>query len=92
MKVSHGENPISVIDSLFANTVKPDLVFLDVSSIEYTNRMFDLPKELVEYVAKNPRVKFMWDGRNPLKDDENYDVILSNLDNVKETLEKSYKP
>ena len=81
-----------MIDSLSANTVKPDFVFLDMSSIEYPHRTMEVPGELVEYVAKNPRVKFMWDGRNPLKDDENYDVILSNLDNVKETLEKSYKP
>lgn len=72
LKVNHGENPINVVESLFANTVKPDLVFLDVSSIEYPHRTMELPWELVEFSCKNPKVKFIWDGNNPLADDDEY--------------------
>lgn len=64
-----------VIDVLFSNTIKPDIVFLNVSSIEYPNRVMGLPNELVEYVAKNPKVKFMWDGVNPLSCDNGYKLI-----------------
>ena len=96
MKVSHGENPISVIDSLFANTVKPDLVFLDLSSIEYPHRTRDLPWELVEYAGKNPKVKFIWDGNNPFSDDDCYEIVSCNNKNTiaKDFIEKntSFKP
>lgn len=60
LKVNHGGNTIQVIDSLFANTVKPDLVFLDISPIEYPHRVMEVPYELVECVEKNPRIKFLW--------------------------------
>lgn len=75
MKVNHGGNTIKVIDSLFANTVKPDLVFLNLSSIDYPHRTMEVPWELVEYVAKNPRVKFMWDGNNPVTGDDGYEIL-----------------
>ena len=96
MKVSHGENPIRVIDSLFANAVKPDLVFLDLSSIEYPHRTRDLPWELVEYAGKNPKVKFMWDGNNPFSDDDCYEIVSCNNKNTiaKDFIEKNitFKP
>lgn len=34
-----------------------------------------MPKELLEYVAKNPQVKFIWDGKNPLIGDSCYKII-----------------
>ena len=70
LKVNHHENSIHVIDSLFANTVKPDLVFLDMSTIEYPHRTMEVPRNLVEYVGKHPNVKFMWDENNPLNESE----------------------
>ena len=75
LKVHHGENPINVVESIFANTVKPDLVFIDVSSDEYPHRTMELPRELVAFSGKNPKVKFMWDGNNPLADDFDYEIV-----------------
>ena len=75
LKVNHCENSIHVVDSLFANTVKPDLVFLDMSSIEYPHRTMEVPRNLVEYVMRNPKVKFLWDGNNPLTGNEEYQII-----------------
>ena len=75
LKVHHGENPINVVESIFANTVKPDLVFIDVSSDEYPHRTMELPWELVAFSGKNPKVKFMWDGNNPLADDFDYEIV-----------------
>jgi hypothetical protein len=66
LKVNRGENPIPTIESILAKFDPPDLVFLDVSSIDYPRRTMDLSKELVEYVNKNPKVKIVWDGKNLL--------------------------
>jgi hypothetical protein len=82
LKVNHGGNTIHAIDSLFANTVKPDLVFLDMSSIEYPHRTMEVPWELVEYVGKHPNVKFIWDGNNPLEDDDAHIVVQCGTDDA----------
>lgn len=42
------------------NTVKPDIVFLNLSLEEFPNRLKDLPKDLVELSLKNPIVKIHW--------------------------------
>lgn len=75
IRVNGCEKPVHVVDSVFSSTIKPDLVFLDVSSLEYPNRIVDLPKELIECARKNPLVKFMWDGNNPLADDDEYKLV-----------------
>ena len=43
------------------NTVKPDIVFLNLSLEEFPNRLKDLPKDLVELSLKNPKVKIGFD-------------------------------
>ena len=68
-------NTIKTIDSIFSNTVKPDFVFLNMSSIEYPNKIFDIQKDLVDYVVKNPKVKFIWDGKNPFDEDDAYEIL-----------------
>lgn len=41
----------------------------------------ELPWEIVEFAAKNPRVKFMWDGNNPIESDDGYEILLLETDN-----------
>ena len=82
LKVNPGKNILPVIDQLFANTVTPDLVFLVVSSYEYPHRTMELPWELVELSGKNPKVKFIWDGDNPLEGDDRYNVIDVEQDTI----------
>lgn len=55
--------------------MKPDFVFLDMESSEFPDRSISLPDGLMEFVCRNPRVKFIWDGKNPLEDDEAYEII-----------------
>lgn len=54
-------NCVKVIQSVLDNTVKPDIVFLNLSLEEFPNRLKDLPKDLVELSLKNPKVKIGWD-------------------------------
>lgn len=53
-------------------TKKPDLVYVKLSSTWFPKRVFDLPKELVEYVGRNPTVKLMWDDGNCLKNEDGF--------------------
>lgn len=63
------------IDKLMNDTNKPDLVYVKLSSKEFPNRVFDLPNELIEYVGRNPTVKFMWDAMNILVENNEYSVV-----------------
>ena len=54
-------NCVKVIQSILDNTVKPDIVFLNLSLEEFPNRLKDLPRDLVELSLKNPKVKIGWD-------------------------------
>ena len=54
-------NCVKVIQSILDNTVKPDIVFMNLSLEEFTNRQKDLPRDLVELSLKNPKVKIGWD-------------------------------
>ena len=53
-------NCVKVIQSILDNTVKPDIVFLNLSLEEFPNRLKDLPRDLVELSLKNPIVKIHW--------------------------------
>ena len=55
-------NCVKVIQSVLDNTVKPDIVFMNLSLEEFPNRLNDLPKDLVELSLKNPRVKIGFDA------------------------------
>lgn len=55
-------NCVKVIQSILENTVKPDIVFLNLSLEEFPNRLKDLPKDLVELSLKNPKVKIGFDS------------------------------
>ncbi len=61
------------------NTRKPDLVYVKLSSAWFPKRVFDLPKELVEYVGRNPTVKFMWNEGDFLKDDEYEKIVVEDV-------------
>lgn len=75
LKVNYGENVVPVVDSLLDSKVKPDLVFLELSSIDYPHRTTDVSLELVKYVGQHPNVKFMWDGKNPLENCDEYEIM-----------------
>ena len=47
-------NCAAVVKSVLGNTVKPDIVFLNLSLEEFPKRESDLPRELVELSRKHP--------------------------------------
>ena len=57
------------------DTRKPDLVYVKLRSELFPNRVFDLPRELVDYAGRNPTVKFMWDGKKPVLSEFEYATI-----------------
>lgn len=42
------------------NTLKPDIVFLNLSAAEFPNRELDLPRELVQLSRDDPTFKINW--------------------------------
>ena len=53
-------NCFGVIQTILDNTLKPDLVFLNLSLEEFPNRETDLPLDLVELRNKHPCFKINW--------------------------------
>lgn len=59
------QNCKTIIESILNNTVKPDIVFLNLSIEEFPNLYDDLPRDLVNLCQTNPIVKLNWvDGPN----------------------------
>ena len=54
-----------VVESIMENTIQPDRLYLNLSTEEFPNKEFDLPKELLEYFNEDDRLIFNWvDGEN----------------------------
>ena len=49
-----------IVKSVLGNTVKPDMVFLNLSLEEFPWRESDLPKDLVELSRVHPEFKIHW--------------------------------
>lgn len=73
-------NCVKVIQSVLDNTVKPDIVFLNLSLEEFPNRLKDLPKDLVELSLKNPKVKIGWDCNIDFGEDIVIDISNSQME------------
>lgn len=56
-------NVKAVIDSIYANTTKPDKVVLNLSLEEFPNKMEDLPVEIVE-LSNNNLLEIIWNEGN----------------------------
>jgi hypothetical protein len=54
-----------VVKSILNNTVKPDIIYLNLSVAEFPKREKDLPKDLVQLANKQSTFKINWvDGKN----------------------------
>lgn len=54
-----------VVESIMQNTLQPDRLYLSLSTEEFPNREFDLPKDLVDYFNSNERLILNWvEGKN----------------------------
>ena len=51
---------MSSIKLLFANTIRPDRLVLNLSKDEFPNKEKDLPQELVDYVKKDRNFEIYW--------------------------------
>lgn len=57
------DSVLSVVKSIMNNTVKPDVLYLNLSKSEFKN--MELPKELVDYFESDPRLIINWvKGKN----------------------------
>ena len=82
----------SVVDSIMKNTVQPDRLYLSLSTEEFPNREFDLPKDLVDFFNANDKLIFNWvEGENTktmkkifpvLKYLEDDDIIINSDDDI----------
>ena len=55
----------SVVESIMKNTVKPDMVYLNLSKTEFDNAAVRLPDDLVDYFNSDERLIINWvDGEN----------------------------
>lgn len=85
-------NCIEVIQSILDNTVKPDIIFLNLSTEEFPNLCLDIPPELMKMCMTEQRVKINWvTGRNTkslkkvfpiLKYVNNDDIIIYTDDDI----------
>ena len=67
---------IFMVQSLLNNSVKPSLVFINLSTWDFKGRMNGLPDEVGNFILTNPIVKVMWDcQKNPLVDNNEYFFI-----------------
>ena len=48
------DNCASVIDALLKNTTKPDIIYLNLSVMEFSNKFDDLPPNLVALEKVTP--------------------------------------
>ena len=59
------DNCASVIDALLKNTTKPDIIYLNLSVMEFSNKFDDLPPNLVALEKVTPQFFINWvDGPN----------------------------
>lgn len=54
------ENVATVLKSIIKQTVKPDLIEVNLSLIEFPNKYNDLPKELNELIGKHNEIEINW--------------------------------
>ena len=81
-----------VVDSIIQNTVQPDRLYLSLSTEEFPNREFDLPKDLVDFFNANDKLIFNWvEGENTktmkkifpvLKYLDDDDIIINSDDDI----------
>lgn len=82
----------SVVDSIMQNTIQPDRLYLSLSTEEFPNREFDLPKDLVDFFNDNDKLIFNWvEGENTktmkkifpaLKYLDDDDIIINSDDDI----------
>lgn len=75
LKVDQIGNVSNLVDSLLSGTVVPDLVFLELNSLEFPNRILDFPNDVRKYVMTHPKVKTFWGDEDPFEANDGYEVV-----------------
>jgi hypothetical protein len=57
----HISECVSIVSQLLGNTVKPDLIFVNLSQKDFPKRMDSLPDDVVRMFQTTPCVKVVWD-------------------------------
>lgn len=54
------KNVLPIVENIMKGAVKPDRIYLSLSTEEFPNKEYDLPKKLVDYFYSDKRLIFNW--------------------------------
>ena len=57
-------NVVIVIESLLNQSIKPDIIQINLSNEEFKNKEYDLPEELIKLIKNNSNIEIEWVDRN----------------------------
>ena len=76
----HISECVSIVSQLLGNTVKPDLIFVNLSQKDFPKRMDSLPDDVVRMFMTVPSVKVVWDYGTQILDATQFNILDLGMD------------